>query len=77
MHSPSRLIFPLSSQGDNKLSETLLDRLHATRRVFLSNTVVRGVYVIRLATGSIFTKESDVRAVWRLIQETATQLLTS
>ncbi len=58
-------------RGSDDENRALLDRLNATGRVFLSHTMLKGRFVIRLAIGNIRTTRDDVQAVWKLIQETA------
>ncbi len=54
-------------------TRTLLERVNAGGRVFVTHTVVeaRGVkqYVIRMAVGAVRTQEPHVRAAWGVIQE--------
>ena len=61
-------------RGSDDENRALLDRLNATGRVFLSHTVLKGRFVIRLAIGNIRTTRDDAQAVWKLIQDTADSL---
>jgi len=58
----------------NAMNETLLDRVNATGRVFLSHTKLKGQYGIRLAIGNLKTTWQDVALAWDIIQKEARQL---
>jgi len=47
----------------------VLQRVNATREVFLSHTRVRGTYGIRVAIGNIHTTEAHVRRAFDLVRE--------
>jgi aromatic-L-amino-acid decarboxylase len=47
----------------------LLDKVNATREVYLSHTRVRGSYALRVAIGNIHTTEAHVRRAFDLISE--------
>jgi aromatic-L-amino-acid decarboxylase len=59
------------SDKDNRL---LLERLNATRQVFLSSTVVNGRFVLRLAIGNIRTSQADIDLLWTLLQDALAHL---
>src|SRR5690606_12943182 len=52
-------------------NQALLERLNATGEVFLSHTIVRGRFGLRLAVGNLRTTERHVRRVLELIGEVA------
>lgn len=58
----------------NALNKILLDRVNATGRVFLTHTVLRGKYVLRLVVGQRTTEERHVRQAWELIAGTAEEI---
>ena len=61
-----------SGMAASKLDEhnaRLLDRVNATREVYLSHTRVRGSYALRVAIGNIHTTEAHVRRAFDLISE--------
>lgn len=49
----------------------IMDAVNATGRVFLSHTVVRGRFALRLAVGNLKTTETHLRETWELLQRTA------
>ncbi len=61
-----------SGMAPNKLDEhnaRVLEKVSATRQVFLSHTRVRGSYALRVAIGNIHTTEVHVRRVFDLVKE--------
>ena len=58
----------------DSLNERLLSRLHATGRIMLTQTRVKGRFALRLALGHLTTTEAHVREAWELITRTATEL---
>ena len=59
----------------DRLNRDLLKRLNQTGRLLLTQTSLKGKYVIRMAIDSHTTREQHVRDAWGLIQETAAGLL--
>lgn len=57
------------------LNRKLLERVNSTGRVYITHTIVGGVYMLRFAVGATLTEERHVVAAWELIQETAEALL--
>jgi aromatic-L-amino-acid/L-tryptophan decarboxylase len=55
-------------EGSDEENAALLDRVNATGEAYLSNTVLAGRYVLRLAVGNLRTTEDDVRRAWELLQ---------
>jgi aromatic-L-amino-acid decarboxylase len=58
-------------EGPDEENAALLERVNATGEVYLSNTVLAGRYVLRLAVGNLRTTEDDVRRAWELLRELA------
>lgn len=58
--------------GD-QATRTLLERVNASRRAFLTHTVVpfqgKQRYLIRVAIGSMNTQQHNIHALWKLIKE--------
>jgi aromatic-L-amino-acid decarboxylase len=59
----------LGGHGLDEHNARLLERLNATREVYLSHTRVRGSYALRVAIGNIHTTETHVRRAFDLIKE--------
>ncbi len=55
-------------RGIDSLNEQLLATLHATGRIMLTQTRLKGKYAIRLALGHLTTREEHVRRAWEMIQ---------
>jgi aromatic-L-amino-acid/L-tryptophan decarboxylase len=60
--------------GLDLLNERLLHALNDDGRVYLTQTRVRGRYVIRFAIGQLYTTRAHVDRAWQLITETARSL---
>ena len=61
-------------QALDRLNERLLHALNDDGRLYLTQTRVRGRYVIRFAIGQRTTTRAHVQAAWQLIQQTAREL---
>jgi aromatic-L-amino-acid decarboxylase len=55
----------------DRLNERLLNALNDEGRLYLTQTRVRGRYVIRFAIGQTYTERHHVRQAWSAISETA------
>lgn len=53
------------------LNSRITDAINADGRVYVSHSVIREGYVIRLSIGNIHTTRSDVEHLWRVISEIA------
>jgi aromatic-L-amino-acid/L-tryptophan decarboxylase len=58
-------------EGSDEENEAILERVNGSGEAFLSNTVLDGRYVLRLAVGNHGTTEDDVRRAWDLLQKHA------
>jgi len=61
-----------AGMAGNRLDEhnaRVLERVNATREVYLSHTRVRGKYALRIAIGNIHTSEVHVRRAFDLVKE--------
>ncbi|XP_068644992.1 tryptophan decarboxylase TDC2-like [Aristolochia californica] len=63
------------AEGLERLNRALLEEVNATGRVYITHTAVGGLYVLRFAVGATLTEERHVVAAWKLIKETADDLL--
>jgi aromatic-L-amino-acid decarboxylase len=62
----------LHSEGElDGLNERLLNALNDDGRVYLTQTRVRGRYVIRFAIGQLYTTRAHVARAWHVIAATA------
>jgi aromatic-L-amino-acid decarboxylase len=55
-------------KGANEANQALLDRVNASGEVFLSHTILRDQYCLRLAVGNIGTTHQHVQRAWELVQ---------
>jgi aromatic-L-amino-acid/L-tryptophan decarboxylase len=58
----------------DRLNERLLHALNDDGRVYLTQTRVRGRYVIRFAIGQLYTTREHVQRAWQVITATARAL---
>jgi aromatic-L-amino-acid decarboxylase len=58
----------------DRLNERLLHALNDGGRLYLTQTRVRGRYVIRFAIGQLYTTREHVHHAWAVIRETAREL---
>jgi hypothetical protein len=61
-------------EGEDALSEALLDAVNASGEAYLSHTRLDGRHVLRLAIGNGWTTEADVRLTWDVLQREAARL---
>jgi aromatic-L-amino-acid decarboxylase len=59
----------------NEQNQALLDRVNATGEIFLSGTVLRGSFVLRLAVGQLWTTQEDVATAWDVLRREAAAVL--
>jgi aromatic-L-amino-acid/L-tryptophan decarboxylase len=62
--APSLALVCLRLVEGDAATKSLMERVNATGRAFLTHTVVDGRYAIRVAVGSLTTTQSDVDALW-------------
>jgi aromatic-L-amino-acid decarboxylase len=58
----------------NKFNETLNHKLNDTGKVYLSHTVINGIYTLRMVTGQTNVTMEHVEKAWDLIKKTARAL---
>ncbi len=58
-------------KGTDEENRNILERVNASGQVFLSHTVLRGQYCLRLAIGNMKTTREHVQRAWELVQSAA------
>jgi aromatic-L-amino-acid/L-tryptophan decarboxylase len=61
-------------EGDDDRNRKLLERVNAGGEIFISQAVLNGRYVLRLAIGALRTTESDVQRAWDVLRREAATL---
>jgi aromatic-L-amino-acid decarboxylase len=64
-----------SEEKLNILNKELIERINQTGKVLLTQTTLRGKFVLRMAIGSRTTEERHVQQAWELITSTAEKIL--
>ncbi len=57
------------------LNRKLLEWVNSTGRVYMTHTIVGGIYILRFAVGATLTEDHHVAAAWKLIKEGADAIL--
>jgi aromatic-L-amino-acid decarboxylase len=71
--APLNLVCFRHKNGDD-FNQRLLERLNASGQLFLTHTVLKGKYTLRLCIGQTHTEARHVKAAWEEIQRTADHL---
>ena len=58
-------------KGSDEANRLLFAKVNASGEAFISQTVLRGRFSLRVAVGNLATEEADMDAVWALIQREA------
>lgn len=58
----------------NRINETLNHRLNDSGKIYLTHTVINGIYTLRMVTGQTNVTMGHVEKAWDLIRETARSL---
>lgn len=58
--------------GGDDANRTLLEKLNASGKIYLTHTVLDEKYTLRMSIGGTLTEERHVQAAWALIREAAT-----
>jgi aromatic-L-amino-acid/L-tryptophan decarboxylase len=61
-------------EGDDDRNRALLERVNASGELFISQAVLKGRYVLRLAIGSLRTTEADIQRAWDVLRREAAAL---
>ena len=56
------------TKGSNEENQALLARVNQSGEVFLSHTVLNGIYCLRLAIGNMGTTRAHVQRAWELVR---------
>lgn len=64
----STVVFRAVGPDPDQLNASILERVHASGTVFISHTLVRGSYALRVAVGNIRTAEHHLAEAWSLIR---------
>jgi aromatic-L-amino-acid decarboxylase len=59
----------------NELNKRFLERLNQTGKMLLTQTSLRGKYVLRMSIGARLTEEKHVREAWDLIRSVAEEVI--
>ena len=61
-------------KGSDQENKAIINKVNASGRVFLSDTVLNGKSVLRLSVGNLATGWDDVQEAWELIQQAANEI---
>ncbi len=61
-------------RGGNEANERLLGAVNRAGQCYLTHTILRGRYALRMCVGQTHTREEHVRAAWKSIREAAAGL---
>ncbi|HYB25270.1 MAG TPA: aminotransferase class V-fold PLP-dependent enzyme [Solirubrobacteraceae bacterium] len=61
-------------EGDDDRNRALIKRVNASGEMFISQCVLNGRYVLRLAIGQMSTTEDDVRRAWEVLLREAARV---
>jgi aromatic-L-amino-acid decarboxylase len=72
----STVVFRYRPEGLNAaeldaLNEKIVHRVNASGEIFISHTMAKGRYALRVALGNVRTEKRDAARAWELIQEAA------
>nr|AOC38014.1 tyrosine decarboxylase [Rehmannia glutinosa] len=60
----------------NYFNAKLLEAINESGKIYMTHSVIGGVYVLRFAVGASMTENRHVNFAWKVVQEHANQLLT-
>ncbi len=70
--APSRLsVVCFRLRGPDEINRRLLEAINASRRFFLSHTVLDGRFVLRIAIGNLHTSRATLDELWEVISRLA------
>jgi len=65
----------LEEETLNELNAELLESINSAGRIYMTHTLVDGIFVLRFAVGSTLTRAHHVSYAWREIQDHADRIL--
>ncbi|KAK8951502.1 Tyrosine decarboxylase 1 [Platanthera zijinensis] len=68
---------PNHHENSDTLNYSLMNSTNSSGKIFLSHTVLSGMFVLRLAVGAPLTEERHINEAWKVLQDQATTLLGS
>ncbi|KAF5472546.1 hypothetical protein F2P56_009257 [Juglans regia] len=66
----------MKEESTNELNRKLLESINKAGRVFMTHSMVGGVFVIRFAVGATLVEEKHVITAWKVVQEHANAILS-
>ncbi len=74
---PKLNLICFARRAGDEFNRRLLEKLNATGKIYLTHTVLRGRYVLRLCVGQSHTQLTHVKQAWELIRNTAREIAQS
>ncbi|KAL7593375.1 hypothetical protein Lser_V15G32666 [Lactuca serriola] len=59
----------------NEFNSKLLESVNATGIIYMTHSMVEGVFIIRFSVGATLTEDRHIKMAWELVQDQATSLL--
>ncbi|XP_041028900.1 tyrosine decarboxylase-like [Juglans microcarpa x Juglans regia] len=66
----------MKEASTNELNRKLLESINKSGRVYMTHSMVGGVFVIRFAVGATLVEEKHVITAWKVVQEHANAILS-
>ena len=63
-----------NSEEVNALNKRLLQKVNGSGEVYLTHTVLRGRYTIRMCVGQLYTERKHVERAWELLKASANRI---
>ena len=65
----------LSEDFTNEVNRKLLDSINGCGSMYMTHTIMEGVFVIRCAIGATLTEKRHVTNAWKVVKEHANAIL--
>lgn len=59
----------------NSINETIMNKINASGKAYLSHTKLNGNFALRLSVGSLRTEEKHLKRVWKLLNQALSETL--